>query len=75
MSFRRLNQKYLAPGAQALMILGIVALCQPWSMFLHRYGATLTLIGLVAFIITSHIPPISSLGNDEEEAQGERASP
>ena len=22
------------------MVLGIVALCQPWSLFLHRYGVT-----------------------------------
>ncbi|WP_163263913.1 hypothetical protein [Chelativorans alearense] len=57
MSFRRLNRKYLVPGAQTVMILGIVALCQPWNLFLHRYGVTITLIGLVAFLITSHIPP------------------
>jgi hypothetical protein len=57
MSLRRLNAKYLAPGAQTLMILGIVALCQPWSLFLHRYGVTVTLIGLVAFMITSKISP------------------
>ncbi|WP_309085706.1 hypothetical protein [Chelativorans sp.] len=57
MSFRRLNQKYLAPGSQALMIFGIAALCQPWSFFLHRYGITLTLIGLVVFMITSKIGP------------------
>ena len=44
--FRRLNQRLLAPGAQTLMILGIFALCQPWSLFLHRYGATVTLVGL-----------------------------
>ncbi|WP_159591239.1 hypothetical protein [Chelativorans xinjiangense] len=57
MSFRRLNRKYLVPGAQTVMILGIAALCQPWNLFLHRYGVTITLIGLVAFIITSHIGP------------------
>ena len=28
MSFRAINEKYLEPGAQFLMILGIVALCQ-----------------------------------------------
>lgn len=57
MTFRRLNQKYLAPGSQTLMILGIAALCQPWNLFLHRYGVTITLIGLAGFIITSHIGP------------------
>ena len=56
MSFRAINEKYLEPGAQYLMILGIVALCQPWNMFLHRYGLTLTLIGLVGFMITTKVP-------------------
>lgn len=57
MTFRAVNQKYLAPGSQWLMILGIVALCQPWNLFLHRYGLTMTLIGLIAFLITSKIAP------------------
>jgi hypothetical protein len=57
MSFRRLNQKYLAPGSQILMILGIIALCQPWSLLAHRYGVTVILIGLVGFMITSKIAP------------------
>ena len=56
MSFRRINEKYLEPGAQALMMLGIAALCQPWSLFLHRYGVTITLIGLVGFMIATKIP-------------------
>jgi hypothetical protein len=56
MSFRAINEKYLEPGAQFLMIFGIIALCQPWNMFLHRYGLTLTLIGLVGFMITTKIP-------------------
>ena len=56
MSFRAINEKYLEPGAQYLMISGIIALCQPWNMFLHRYGLTLTLIGLVGFMITTKIP-------------------
>lgn len=56
MSFRAINEKYLEPGAQILMILGIIALCQPWNFFLHRYGLTMTLVGLVAFMITTKIP-------------------
>ena len=35
------------------MIFGIFALCEPWSLFLHRFGATVTLIGLIALRITS----------------------
>ena len=56
MTFRAINEKYLEPLAQFLMILGIIALCQPWNMFLHRYGLTITLIGLVGFMITTKIP-------------------
>ncbi|WP_066174329.1 hypothetical protein [Hoeflea olei] len=57
MSFRKFNQHILAPAAQGLMIFGIISLCQPWSLFLHKYGVTLTLIGLVAFLVTSKIAP------------------
>jgi hypothetical protein len=57
MSFRQLNQKYLAPGSQILMILGIIALCQPWHLLSHRYGVTIILIGLIGFMITSKIGP------------------
>ncbi len=57
MSFRNTNQRYLAPAAQGLMIFGIVSLCQPWSLLLHQYGATLTLVGLITFMITSKIAP------------------
>lgn len=57
MSFRSVNQRFLAPAAQSLMIFGIISLCQPWSLFLHQYGVTLTLIGLITFMITSKIAP------------------
>ena len=52
MSFRAINQKYLEPGSQVLMVLGIIALCQPWNLFLHRYGVTIILIGLLTFMFT-----------------------
>jgi hypothetical protein len=56
MSFRAINEKYLEPASQLLMVLGIVALCQPWNMFLHRYGLTMTLVGLIGFMVTTKIP-------------------
>ncbi|QKK32993.1 hypothetical protein FE844_025550 (plasmid) [Rhizobium indicum] len=56
MTFRALNQKFLEPASQYLMILGIIALCQPWNLFLHRYGMTMTLVGLIAFMVTTKIP-------------------
>jgi hypothetical protein len=67
MSFRALNQRWLHPAFQTLMIFGIVALCQPWSFFLHRYGVTLILIGLVGFMITSKIPPEEKAEEDALE--------
>ena len=39
--------------AEIVMVLGIVALCQPWNLFLHRYGVTIILIGLVTFLCTN----------------------
>ncbi|MCV0395225.1 MAG: hypothetical protein K5872_07330 [Rhizobiaceae bacterium] len=65
MTFRELNRRYLEPGSMWLMIFGIAALCQPWNLFLHRYGVTIILVGLVCFIITSHIGP-GSVGADED---------
>ena len=41
----------LQRAAEIVMVLGIVALCQPWNLFLHRYGLTMTLVGLIAFMI------------------------
>jgi len=57
MTFRQMSARYLEPAAQWLMVAGIVALCQPWSLLLHRYGVTITLIGLVGFIVFSHFKP------------------
>ncbi|RWD60018.1 MAG: hypothetical protein EOS36_22735 [Mesorhizobium sp.] len=57
MSFRAVNEKYLLPASQILMVLGIVALCQPWSLSLHSYGVTIILAGLIGFNITSKIAP------------------
>jgi len=41
-----------------LMVLGIVALCQPWIRVLHVYGVTITLVGLVGFSVFSKIKPL-----------------
>jgi hypothetical protein len=39
--------------AEIVMVLGIVALCQPWSLFLHRYGLTVVIVGLLTFMFTN----------------------
>jgi hypothetical protein len=56
MTFAEMNYRFLTPLAQTLMIAGIIALCQPWVEILHRYGVTLTLIGLVAFSVLIKLP-------------------
>jgi hypothetical protein len=38
--------------AEIVMVLGIVALCQPWSLLLHRYGLTVVIAGLLTFMFT-----------------------
>ncbi len=38
--------------AEIVMVLGIIFLCQPWVEFLHRYGLTVTIIGLLTFMFT-----------------------
>ena len=68
MTLRQNNQKYYEPAAQSLMIFGLVALGQPWIEILHRYGLTITIVGLIAFMVTSHIPPEAE-AEDEEEVE------
>jgi hypothetical protein len=70
MSFRAVNQKYLEPGSQLLMILGMIALCQPWSLFLHRYGVTMILVGLIGFMITGKIAPEEKAGTGQARPLG-----
>jgi hypothetical protein len=67
MTFRAFNHKYLAPAAQSLMIFGIISLCQPWNLLLHRYGMVLTLFGLIAFMVTSKIAPEPEVVEEIEE--------
>ncbi len=52
----RLGPRRIETIFQWVMVAGIVALLQPWSFFLHRYGVTIILVGLVGFSIWSHVP-------------------
>jgi hypothetical protein len=56
-SLRGLNARFFEPLSMWTMIFGIVCLCQPWVLVAHRYGLIIIIIGLIAFIITSHIGP------------------
>ena len=58
MNFRELSARVLEPFSMFLMIIGIVALCQPWVEVLHRYGVTITLVGLIGFSVFSKIRPV-----------------
>ena len=57
MGFRQISARYIEPASQWIMVVGIISLLQPWNLFLHQYGITITLIGLVGFTIFSHIKP------------------
>jgi hypothetical protein len=50
-----LGPRRLEALSQWVMVLGIIALVQPWSFWLHRYGVTITLIGLAGFIVFVHV--------------------
>lgn len=51
----KLTRKYVEPIFMVTMLLGIVAICQPLSFFLYRYGFTILLTGLVGFNIAIHL--------------------
>ncbi len=62
MMFRELSARALEPLSMYAMVFGIVALCQPWIEVLHRYGVTITLVGLVGFSVFSKIKPLPKEG-------------
>jgi hypothetical protein len=55
--------------AEVVMILGIVALCQPWNLFLHRYGITIVIVGLLTFMFTNWFgsPDADVVPDDDEK--------
>ena len=72
MGFKEISSRYLEPLSQWVMIVGIIALCQPWSMGLHSYGLTIILIGLIGFNITSKIAPEEQAGTGQTGNPGAR---
>lgn len=57
MTFRDISAKYLEPASIWIMVLGIIALCQPLYLTLHSYGVTIILAGLIGFNIFSKVKP------------------
>jgi hypothetical protein len=64
MTFKEMSARIFEPVSQWLMILGIVALCQPWITLLHRYSVTIIIVGLVGFSIFSKIRPSPAAESD-----------
>jgi hypothetical protein len=52
--------------SEVVMVLGIAALCQPWSLFLHQYGLTVVIVGLITFMLTNWFG--SKVVADDEDA-------
>lgn len=57
MLFRRISKKIIEPLSMMIIVIGIIALCQPWVLYLHRKGFLITGIGLAMFIFFSHVKP------------------
>lgn len=66
MNLREFNQKFLAPGSMAFMILGILFLCQPWIAPLHEWSVLVMLIGLIGFNVSVHIPPVAQRIDEDD---------
>ena len=47
-------------SALALMLLGIIMVCQPFIQILFRYGFLVTIAGIIAFMFASHMQDAAS---------------
>ncbi len=68
--FRKISKKIIEPLTMVLIVIGIIALCQPWVLFLHRKGFLITGVGLALYIFFSHVKP---LAEEEDEEEGSEA--
>jgi hypothetical protein len=68
--FRKISKKIIEPLTMVLIIIGIVALCQPWVLILHRKGFLITGAGLALYIFFSHIKPLDEEEDEEEVEAG-----
>jgi hypothetical protein len=69
LSFAEMSVRYFEPASIWTMVLGVVALCQPWSLALHSNGATIVLIGLIGFNVFSKIKPAEPTGTASEHGR------
>jgi hypothetical protein len=52
--------------ATALIILGIVMLCQPFLLLIHVWAFPVFLVGFVLFMILDHLPSFEDRGKGAE---------
>ena len=52
---KMLKKKYLEPLFMWIMILGIVALCQPLLIVIYTYGFALLITGVAGYILVTHL--------------------
>jgi hypothetical protein len=69
MSFGEMSVRYFEPASIWVMVLGVIVLCQPWSLDLHSYGVTIILIGLIGFNVFSKIKPPTVNGPSSEHGR------
>jgi len=50
------HARRLEYASMALMLLGIVMLCQPWFLLVHQYSVATIILGLVGFNVFARIP-------------------
>lgn len=63
-----MNARRLEFASMVIMMLGIVALCQPWFLLLHSYSVLIIIIGLVAFNVFSRMSSKPLVANDQADA-------
>jgi disulfide bond formation protein DsbB len=56
--------------AEVVMVLGIIALCQPWNLFLHRYGLTIIIVGLLTFMFTGWFGAPEPKADEKPKGEG-----
>ena len=56
--------------AEIVMVLGIIFLCQPWNLFLHRYGLTVIIVGLLTFMFTGWFGSPNAPKESTKEKEG-----
>ena len=68
--FKKLVKKVFEPVSMGIIVIGIIALCQPWFQALHRRGFLIIIFGLAAFINFSHFKPPVEEESEEEAVEG-----